>query len=486
MITTIPLLLMKNDNLYVEIGQHALERFLEHHRSVAKEIGFISKWENERRDKNKQFNTFLLYELLKRSEKQKAIHNDPAYLISVCERNNMEINELSVYSNGGVIFICHEQGNKLTVRTVMPMDYKMGQYVAKKKTNFDDKNHHFRLSTLSDKEYKEQVNKMVSLSSENPLICERLEKISNSYTQEQRESFNKNDSIFTIGKRIKSLPENVFEKLDEHGITYVHTIDKGLSICYLNSQFSDPEKQHTLAVIPKSVLLQLVNNEKSFKLLNQEEKNTFLKVNSLHLSKKNYFTLLGQVFNNKTNETFLSTVELKEILKHTIPEHIKRELGISNKDISNPEKMEKLLANKSTIVRGYLSLASHHFQDLQIMTTFHQEDNDYSYHLTKDHLTHELYFVKTQDGNSETVIPSMEEYLHMIQLFVEKFDNHQIKLPNDFNKSDVFHFLDKELDKFKYFSNTIQKLTQNYDNMVNPSIVKKHETTGLMVLKRGL
>ena len=160
------------------VTQHALERFLEHFPKLAKELNFEPKWENSLADENKQFNMLLLYELLKRSEEQRAIQNDISYLMYITEKHGMEIDQLRLFSNHKVIFLCcdNKDQDNLVIKTIMPIDYYMGRYIpASNKVNFEDKQPDFKLGSIGTKRYLNQVAKLVE-KKYNPLINQRLMK----------------------------------------------------------------------------------------------------------------------------------------------------------------------------------------------------------------------------------------------------------------------------------------------------------------------
>ena len=94
---------MSEHKLKVSIGQHALERFQERFPQVAESIGFHKKWDNMATDPNKQYNTFLLFELFKRAKENKSMYNDLGYVMANCNRHGInDVGNFKLFSNGEV------------------------------------------------------------------------------------------------------------------------------------------------------------------------------------------------------------------------------------------------------------------------------------------------------------------------------------------------------------------------------------------------
>lgn len=498
------------------VTQHALERFLEHFPKLAKELDFESKWENSLADENKQFNMLLLYELLKRSEEQRAIQNDISYLMYITEKHGMEIDQLRLFSNHKVIFLCcdNKDQDNLVIKTIMPIDYYMGRYIpASNKVNFEDKQPDFKLGSIGTKRYLNQVAKLVE-KKYNPLINQRLIKTYQDNIQDIKlirkdkvTSQIRKENDIKITNTNDTKKENQIDSIQEHlsllGIDYIMTDSNGMSICFLNQDYLGSDNlKTTIACLPQKILRSIMEMEVEqlkdfFNVFKPTEIDGWLQTNSIKADKNIYIRLLAQL-NTPNNDTFVDIRSLKEILKITIPQNIKEEVGINNKDIvSINDKIKNLAIQEYSGMHGFMSFTRNRIIDIEPVTAKPfftiQDNNTVSYQLMRNRLTHEIMICKLNDNKTKyTAIPTMEEYLNMINLFVKDFDNKNGNLDyivgnKESLKQEIYSLVERELDKFTRFSQLIEQakeqanelLLKQDKNNANQQIQTRKHTSGL-------
>lgn len=477
----------------IKIGQHALERFIQHFPQLAKSLNFNNKWENSQNDPNKNFNMLILYELFKRSDEQKAILNDMAYMIEMCERNALGIEEFKMFSNHKVIFICAEnkKENSITIRTVMPHDYKIGKYVPEGKGyKFNDNTKDYRLSTIKSQEYSLQVNKLLKLYPDNPLVCERLIKLKKDFEDNVQKELEVNQNS---GKEEINIYKQKLDRLKEIGINYIMSSHDGLSICFLNNEYKGKDiNKNKIVFIQQKIIKAFLNDIKDASIFNEEEIDEIFKINLKTLDKSDYIKLISQTVDDGINTTAMSTRQLKNILKVAIPEEIKKEIGINNKDINNTNiKIDNIIIRDYDGLNGYLGLTRHKKCDVNKVLKFHQT-NKAEYFLSKHKITGELLISKFNYNSKQklSILPTMEEYLEIIEIFANNFDNNKVKYFNDkgekqdnptISKEEIFKFINKELSKFTLFSQKIENAIKLCDNIQQTNLQIKQVKPNLFV-----
>ena len=463
-------------NTKIKIGQHALERFIEHFPQFAKEIGFNSKWENNNKDDDKQYNMFLLFELFKRSKEQKSILNDMAYMISMCERNDVDISDFQMFSNNGVIFVCAEnrEHNTITIRTVMPVDYNLGRFIPEKDRKellLDDKNQYYKIGIMDEQDYNRQALKMLQLPYQHMFHCERIEKAAHNYNEYiQTENYNEDEELREAMMRghnkkqeqklINDIKEEIQDRLSEYGMEYVMTLSSGKAICFLNDEYDyNNENKNTLKVIPqKAIRMLLEQNKEKLSFIDNETFEKCLKMENL--SREHYIGLLSQIIKTPDNhfgknDTFLRNSYLKDILRITIPEELKQELEINNKDIKN-SNVDKIVMSDYLALNNFLFMIKNHKQDVINLFKFDETRNTESF-LSKNKLTGEYSLnVFRKGGSSYSLRLTMEENLDLLHKFVDK-------LGNDV-EPELFEFVHHQIKKYHVLNDKFKQLIDKIEN----------------------
>ena len=473
----------EQDKIDVVLGQHVLERFIERFPDVAEQIGFNDYWENRSWDKNKQTNTFLLYELFKRGKENHTIKNHTGYVIELCEKHNIsDTGALKVFTNGPIIFIGRieedprvwKKKSHLALTTVLLTDFRMSKYIPEsdlKEINYhQDKNDHFRLSGLNHQDYLEQVATIY----ENPQYqkakeyfqCDRLDyfyelaieeqqkrqesqpveipdeiknKVNNRDSDSIKEEYEKAENE---RQKVQSVMDIVQSKLGEIGLKYVCTLDNGVSLLHATDEYAGTQRyRNKLVTTFQKDLINLMKQPlEEYKHFSNKEVDwlfRFKDVNQLDEKAKNqiYLTLLLNA-NPQVNSTFLTVKELKDIIQDTVSEETKSEFKINTKTMSNNplNSFQHYLLKTDMGLKAFMGngLMVHDMRENYVVSPFKQT-NTHALCLCKNKLTDELtiakfpYFEKRHHESKTLSYCSVPmdntEYMKAIQDFIGYFDN---------------------------------------------------------------
>lgn len=473
----------EQEKIYVRLGQHALERFVERFPDIADKIGFNKEWKSYSWDEHKQTNMFLLYELFKRSKENHTVKNNTGYLIELCERHGVnDTGAFKIFTNGPIIFIGeleknpneNENSSRLILKTVISTDFKIPRYIPEsdlKEINYhQDKNDNYRLVSLNHRDYLEQV----SIIYDNPKYkkakecfqCERLDyfyeqAIKKSKTYKNKEPIEIPDEIKNKvnnpdsnsikedyekaekeRKNVKSVIDIVQSKLKEIGLKYVCTLDNGVSLLHATDDYAGTHKYKNKLVTTFqkdliNLLKQPLDEYKNFSNKEVDWLFRFTDVNKLdeEAKKQIYLTLLLNA-NPQVNSTFLTVKELREIIQATVSEETKSEFKINTKTMStNPlNSFQHYLLKTDMGLKAFMGsgLMVHDMRENYVVLPFKQT-NTHALCLCKNKLTHELTIAKFQyfekkHHESKTLsycsIPmNNTEYMKALQEFIRYFDN---------------------------------------------------------------
>lgn len=505
---------MFEPKLNIRISKHALERFQERFPQVAESIGFHKQWENMATDPNNQYNTFLLFELFKRSKENKAIYNDLGYVMDNCRRNGVDdVGNFKLFSNGDVIFIAelkrYELSEALVLKTVMPADANIVRYIPKSdlgEINYEnDLNKNWHLSNMRRDEYLHQVHKMMTYdgrqyrNSREKFKCERLDilfklsknvwfpsdgssvvlNIDSNVEKKLKEKFQKplksqqdiqNENALSIASAIQG-------KLGELGVKYVCTLDNGDALLYTTNQYVGAHKnKNILKTVPHRRLIQYL--ETDLGTYSAKEIDVVLGMKNIKSNdfKKEMYLRLLMSMDSKSNSTFLTTSELKNLILDTVPEDLKAELKINSKTLSGniSDNFQHYLFKTDIGFKAFmgLSLLNNDRRDQSVVAPFFKNEN-YTLCLCKNKVTDELSlnkFYHITGGRKQGMLQNNsarvtnEEYLSMIEKFVEYFDGltQDQKMEQSIEQKEIYDFIHKELAKYKELDNKLSSMMKKY------------------------
>ena len=481
----------EQEKIYVRLGQHALERFVERFPDIAEKIGFNKEWKGYSWDEHKQTNMFLLYELFKRSKENHTVKNNTGYLIELCERHGVnDTGAFKIFTNGPIIFIGeleknpNENSSRLILKTVISTDFKIPRYIPEsdlKEINYhQDKNDNYRLVSLNHRDYLEQV----SIIYDNPKYkkakecfqCERLDyfyeqaikksktykntqpieipdeiqnKVNNPESNSIKEDYEKAEKE---RKKVQSVMDIVQSKLGEIGLKYVCTLDNGVSLLHATDDYSGAHKyRNKLVTMFQKNLINLLKQPleeyKNFTPKEVDQLFRFKDVNALDEDAKNqiYLTLLLNA-NPQVNSTFLTVKELREIIKYTVSDETKNEFKINTKTMStNPlNSFQHYLLKTDMGLKAFMGngLMVHDMRENYVVSPFKKTSN-HALGLCKNKLTDEFtiakfpYFEKKHHKSKTLSYCSIPmdntEYMKAIQDFIAYFDNLKQEQKNETN-----------------------------------------------------
>ena len=521
---------MFEPKLNIRISKHALERFQERFPQVAESIGFHKQWENMATDPNNQYNTFLLFELFKRSKENKAIYNDLGYVMDNCRRNGVDdVGNFKLFSNGDVIFIAelkrYELSEALVLKTVMPADANIVRYIPKSdlgEINYEnDLNKNWHLSNMRRDEYLHQVHKMMTYdgrqyrNSREKFKCERLDilfklsknvwfpsdgssvvlNIDSNVEKKLKEKFQKplksqqdiqNENALSIASAIQG-------KLGELGVKYVCTLDNGDALLYTTNQYVGAHKnKNILKTVPHRRLIQYL--ETDLGTYSAKEIDVVLGMKNIKSNdfKKEMYLRLLMSMDSKSNSTFLTTSELKNLILDTVPEDLKADLKINSKTLSGniADNFQHYLFKTDIGFKAFmgLSLLNNDRRDQSIVAPFFKNDN-YTLCLCKNKVTDELSLNKfyhitggkkqgMMQNNSAKV--NNEEYFSMIEKFVEYFDGltQDQKMEQSIEQKEIYDFIHAELSKYKELDNKLSAIMKKYQ-LKTEQVINNHYEVSL-------
>lgn len=489
------------------IGQHALERFAERFPKIALEIGFLKKWEDNPNDRNKEYNTFLFYELMKKSEEVQTIKNDMASLIEICENNNIEDwGNFKVFRNGEILFLCESKKvnrgiqNVLIVKTVVPTSFSIGRFIHdrnKKDLNLEDtlQSEDFSLISIDKVQYKRSVRKLYNDNREHILFCDRLKKIYEQNTQEYEDrNFLKKEAPpeekiydYIFGKteydhlqlEQVAIVNVLQEKLGKYGIRFVMNMSRDKSLIYLTDEYKGHNNQkNKLKLTNYKALLQILDRSDVFEHEGRNNVQNFLskRITDVHETRNVYEKLLINA-SRENNNTVLPLIDLKNIIIESVPEEIKADLKINSKTLSGDiqDNFSHLFIKQEKGLKNYINLIKKNKERLNIVWEFkYNEINQAnrncseSFCLCKDKITGELSIDKflvsnnSREKSDYTVTMNMEEYLNAINDFALFFDNLETEQKSFIQKS-VFEFVKKEISKYENLDKKIEQIISNND-----------------------
>lgn len=505
---------MAEHKLKVSIGQHALERFQERFPQVAESIGFHKKWENMATDPNKQYNTFLLFELFKRAKENKSMYNDLGYVMANCNRHGInDVGNFKLFSNGEVIFITelrrNDDNDTLILKTVIPPDSNIVKYIPKSDLGNVNYEHDFHtdwfLSNMRRDEYLYQVHKMMTYedrqyrNSREKFKSERLDAL---FTLSKNFWFPSDGRSVVLNidsdteKRLKeksqkslkspqdvqnenalSIASAVQGKLGELGIKYICTLENGDALLYTTNQYVGAQKnKNILKTASHRHLIKYLETDLS--TYSAKEIDVVLgmrNIKSYDFKKEMYLRLLMSM-DSKSNSTFLTTSELKNLILDTVPEDLKAELKINSKTLSGniSDNFQHYLFKTDISFKAFmgLSLLNNDRRDQSVVAPFFKNEN-YTLCLCKNKVTDELSlnkFYRITGGRKQGKLQNNsarvnnEEYFSMIEKFVEYFDGltQDQKMEQSVEQKEIYDFIHKKLAKYKELDNKLSSMMKKY------------------------
>ena len=135
---------ISDNEILLNITNHAMERFFERHYDIAKAINFQDDFYYN--NNSWKINAFLMSECFKRAYESKIHINNTSFQVHMLESYGDEYGKgLRVFSFGDVVFVCKENEAKdeLTIITVVSKEYK---YAITKNIDYEIKQKNFVLN----------------------------------------------------------------------------------------------------------------------------------------------------------------------------------------------------------------------------------------------------------------------------------------------------------------------------------------------------
>lgn len=329
------------------------------------------------------------------------------------------------------------------------------------------------------------------------------DKINNPTNKKIREIYHKelkNKKDIENAKEV-SLMEILKFKLNHFGMEYIATLDNGQSMVYTNNDYvgSHQYKNKLILISQKNMANIMSQHHSSFSSFNAKDMDYLFGVKKPNeeTQKKMYMTLLMNA-SGKHNTTSMSVPRLKEIILDTIPDQIKTEFHVNSKTLNGDvlDNFKHYLLKTDIGLKSFMGagLMSHDIRDNYIIAPFYTSENkEYTLCLSKHKHTDELfiqkYFFATEGSykgkllfNSATM--NKEEYLNALERFVEFFDSRTQKQKQESNLGvgnkiqgvseqdrykeqidgkEIYQFIAQELNKYKVFSDILNKVIKEYD-----------------------
>ena len=204
------------DNVYINIGKHAVDRFLERSPQEAKVLGIVKDYGYNGFEEldNLRYNQFLLSEYFRRAVENRTLRSDQLFMLYVDEHHNFDIGNFRAYINGENIFVCERQAanesfDEITIRTVVGTDMRMGRKIpqseceVRHEENAQTANWLISPNTMSEAQFQRQVRRLYrDYPYGHPFQCERL----NEVMQKKTERKHRTSMFSTYRKKTEEQP----------------------------------------------------------------------------------------------------------------------------------------------------------------------------------------------------------------------------------------------------------------------------------------
>ena len=412
------------DNVYINIGKHAVDRFLERSPQEAKVLGIVKDYGYNGFEEldNLRYNQFLLSEYFRRAVENRTLRSDQLFMLYVDEHHNFDIGNFRAYINGENIFVCERQAanesfDEVTIRTVVGTDMRMGRKIpqseceVRHEENAQTANWLISPNTMSEAQFQRQVRRLYrDYPYGHPFQCERL----NEVMQKKTERKHRTSMFSTYRKKTEEQPvkqqnstpypqptsesvntntDRMFSRQEIHD----KFIRLGMNLLVFDNHgagiFLD-ETNEKLLKFPLKVMKNVMSDATGFKYFHE------LMEYKKGLIIPDYYALFANIQINGWTEADKS---VWSVYSKNMPQHIKEQIAVKEDDVAN-------------------ILERHHAQ-LQYLGCnkvwkpafkFAAKINDYIF--AKHKLTGEpMMYKNTPIGEYESLPMSIEEKAELIQ-----------------------------------------------------------------------
>lgn len=347
------------DNVYINIGKHAVDRFLERSPQEAKVLGIVKDYGYNGFEEldNLRYNQFLLSEYFRRAVENRTLRSDQLFMLHVNEHHNFDIGNFRAYINGENIFVCERQAmnesfDEITIRTVVDTDMRMGRRIpqseceVRHEENAQTANWLISPNTMSEAQFQRQVRRLYrDYPYGHPFQCERL----NEVMQKKTERKHRTSMFSTYRKKTEEQPvkrqsstphskpafESVRTNTDSTPRTFSRQeindkfIRLGMSLLAFDNHgagvFFD-EINEKLFKFPLKVMKNVMSDATGFKYFNE------LMEYKKGLIIPDYYALFANIQINGWKETDKS---IWRVYDKNMPQHIKEKIAVEQDDVEN-------------------------------------------------------------------------------------------------------------------------------------------------------
>lgn len=344
------------DNVYINIGKHAVDRFLERSPQEAKVLGIVKDYGYNGFEEldNLRYNQFLLSEYFRRAVENRTLRSDQLFMLYVDEHHNFDIGNFRAYINGENIFVCERQAanesfDEITIRTVVGTDMRMGRKIpqseceVRHEENAQTANWLISPNTMSEAQFQRQVRRLYrDYPYGHPFQCERL----NEVMQKKTERKHRTSMFSTYRKKTEEQPvkqqnstpypqptsesmntntDRMFSRQEIHD----KFIRLGMNLLVFDNHgagiFLD-ETNEKLLKFPLKVMKNVMSDATGFKYFHE------LMEYKKGLIIPDYYALFANIQINGWTEPNKS---VWSVYSKSMPQHIKEQIAVKQDDVAN-------------------------------------------------------------------------------------------------------------------------------------------------------
>lgn len=344
------------DNVYINIGKHAVDRFLERSPQEAKVLGIVKDYGYNGFEEldNLRYNQFLLSEYFRRAVENRTLRSDQLFMLYVDEHHNFDIGNFRAYINGENIFVCERQAandsfDEITIRTVVGTDMRMGRKIpqseceVRHEENAQTANWLISPNTMSEAQFQRQVRRLYrDYPYGHPFQCERL----NEVMQKKTERKHRTSMFSTYRKKTEEQPvkqqnstpypqptsesvntntDRMFSRQEIHD----KFIRLGMNLLVFDNHgagiFLD-ETNEKLLKFPLKVMKNVMSDATGFKYFHE------LMEYKKGLIIPDYYALFANIQINGWTEADKS---VWSVYSKSMPQHIKEQIAVKQDDVAN-------------------------------------------------------------------------------------------------------------------------------------------------------
>lgn len=344
------------NNVYINIGKHAVDRFLERSPQEAKVLGIVKDYGYNGFEEldNLRYNQFLLSEYFRRAVENRTLRSDQLFMLYVDEHHNFDIGNFRAYINGENIFVCERQAanesfDEITIRTVVGTDMRMGRKIpqseceVRHEENAQTANWLISPNTMSESQFQRQVRRLYrDYPYGHPFQCERL----NEVMQKKTERKHRTSMFSTYRKKTEEQPvkQQNSTPYPQHTSESVNTntdrmfsrqeihdkfIRLGMNLLVFDNHgagiFLD-ETNEKLLKFPLKVMKNVMSDATGFKYFHE------LMEYKKGLIIPDYYALFANIQINSWTE---SDKSVWSVYSKSMPQHIKEQIAVKQDDVAN-------------------------------------------------------------------------------------------------------------------------------------------------------